>query len=343
MVPRLRRSPLPPAALAGMAFLALVGVALAAHPSARGLHLLARLAEAGLLGAAVALVGGRTERSVVVAALAAAAAVQTVIAVAQVQHGGPVGLGALGEFADPLVAWGTTVAPRGTLTDGSVLAGASLLAAAAGVRQALTSPRAAAWILLAAVAIVPIGLSSSRTALAGALAVCACLAPAAVRAPRARWAIVALAMGVAIPVSIQWDGWAASGGRGAASDRGALIAQAGAIVAGSPFVGVGPARYDDVLASRPELHTTAQVQPVHDVPALVTAEEGIVAGAVVVALLALAMFDGWRRGWPTLAVAAALMPWILLDQWPYTNPTGLALVGLWLGVSRWPSGGPPPR
>jgi len=341
-LPRLRRSA-PAAALAGTAFLALAAVALAAHPSARGLHLLARLVEAGLLAAAVALVGARAERVVVAAALVAAAAAQTLIAIAQVQHGAPVGIGVLGEFADPLVAWGTTVAPRGTLTDGSTLAGLALLAAAVSVRHALSSSRALAWIALAALTIVPLGLSSSRTAIVGAALVCACLAPLAARSTRVRWAIGALVIGVAIPAAVQWDGWTASGGRGAASDRGALVAQAAAIIASSPLVGVGPARYDDVLASRPELHTTAQVQPVHDVPALVAAEDGIPSAAVVVALLAIVMRDAWRRGWPTLAVAAALVAWILLDQWPYTNPTGLALVGLWLGLSRWPSGGPPPR
>ncbi|MGH2378656.1 MAG: O-antigen ligase family protein [Candidatus Limnocylindria bacterium] len=322
-------------AVLGLTLLALVVVALLVHPSLRGLHFFARLAAAGALAWAVALIGTVPERRVVLLALGAAAATQSAIAVLQHQNGAPLGLWMLGEFADPLIYWGTSAAPRGTLSDGFVLAGLALVASAALVRQGLTASRMLPWLALAAITVVPLGLSHSRTAVLGLALVCACLLPGAVRSVSYRWAIAALLLGAALPGLLAWDGWTASAGRGVASDRGALLAQAAALTATSPLVGVGPARYDDELAALPDLHTTARLEPVHSVPMLFAAESGIPASLVMVVLLGALIASALRRGATTLMVSLTLVPWILLDQWPYTNTVGIALVGLWIGLTRW--------
>jgi O-antigen ligase/polysaccharide polymerase Wzy-like membrane protein len=322
-------------AILGLALLSLVVIALLAHPSLRGLHFVGRLVTAAALAWAVALIGTTGERRVLVVALAAAAVLESIVSILQHQTGAPLGLWMIGEFADPLVYWGTSAAPRGTLSDGFVLAGLALVVSATVVRQALAAARPLPWLALAAVAAVPLGLSHSRTALLSLGLVCVCLIPAARRSAVHRWALVALVLGAALPGLLALDGWVASAGRGAASDRGALLAQAAALTATSPLVGVGPARYDDELAARPDLRTTARLEPVHSVPMLFAAESGIPAGIVTVLLLAALLARAARSGASTLMVAVALVPSIFLDQWPYTNTVGIALVGLWIGLTRW--------
>lgn len=338
-LPALRRERAAPETFIGLVLLGLVAVALLAHPSARGSHFFVRLAAAGALAGATASLAAHGDRRVLVAALGVAAALQTVVAALQVWHGGPLGWWWLGEFADPMERWGTAVSPRGTLSDAGVLAGLALVASVTLARQALAAARPWPWLALATIAVAPIGLTHSRTAALALGLACACLALGALRAPWYRWALAALLAGAAIPALATWDGWVASGGRGVATDRGILLAQATAITAGSPLVGVGPASYDDALAARTDLHDGRRLQPVHSVPMLFAAESGVPAAIVALVLLGAVLARARQRGPATLALAAALVPFLLVDQWPYTNTVGLGVVGTWLGLARWRSDG----
>ncbi|MCQ3971301.1 hypothetical protein, partial [Klebsiella pneumoniae] len=52
------------------------------------------------------------------------------------------------------------------------------------------------------------------------------------------------------------------------------------------------------------------------------------------ALATLTAFGWWllRRGLLPFITGIALVPFFLLDWFPYASPTGLALSGIWLGV-----------
>ena len=52
------------------------------------------------------------------------------------------------------------------------------------------------------------------------------------------------------------------------------------------------------------------------------------------ALLALLLLRIWRGGAWTAAVVVPMVPFLLLDAYPYVFATGLAASALWLGLAR---------
>jgi len=332
---RRKRPTLPIVVAAGL--VAALGIALLIHPSPQGVQTVVRLA--GVVALAAGLTTFRTdERVLVVGALGVSAIVQTGLALAQLVHGGPLGLLSHGELADPLARYGDALAPRGTMYHQYILAGLALVAATLLCAQGLRAARPWPWLAAATLAIVPVGLTYSRGAAVGLLAVCAALAIGIRARPRAHVLAIALLLaGAGIPALTTLSGWTARAetlevASASLSERGIFAAQGLALLAGAPVTGIGPGRSVIALreaeAARPGSIVLAE--PVHNVPLLAAVEGGPLAGILATALLGCI---AWRaRARPAaIAVLVGFLPFVLLDHYPYTYAQGLVLFGIWLG------------
>jgi hypothetical protein len=74
--------------------------------------------------------------------------------------------------------------------------------------------------------------------------------------------------------------------------------------------------------------------PAHNLVAHEAAELGIVGGLAAGALLGLLGLRVLRGGSWTAAIVAPMVPFLLLDAYPYVFATGLAISALWLGLAR---------
>lgn len=317
----------------------LLGVALVVHPSLAGAETVLRCIAALGLAIAIAELRGEVERRLILGALVAATLMQLALGVLQLARGAPLGLAPLGEFSDPLVARHGTFAPRGTMAHPYVLTGMALITAALVVSRTVRASRPLPWIATLALTVVPVGLTFSRAAAAGLAAGIAVLAPAAL-ARRGVHAVViaAIFLGAGVPAILLLDGWTArvdqtlfTEGPVTAADRRSVILLGIETVMAEPLTGVGPRRYLSALAERTgQRDATSDLRP-HSVPLLVAAEAGAAAGVAMVILLGVV---GWRalRAGPTPAfLFLVFVPYLAVDQFPYTDPQGLALLGVWLG------------
>ena len=299
-----------------LALAAVAALALAVHPTLRGGFVVLRL-----LALAVLITVAVRNRRLVAIALAASTAVQVVIALAQKATEGAVGLEMFGELDEPFLIIGGGFAPQGTTAHPYVFAALGLVTAAWLVRER------GLWAVAAfGIALVPVGLSVSRAALLGALAL---LAVAALM--RVGWRTVAAgALGLALSIALQWDGWAGRAEQVTSArteaelttERGGLISDSVRIIGRFPLAGVGPGQYVDALYE----HGTPgrQAKPVHNVPLLVTAELGLLGGAALLWWL-------WREvRRATLPALVAVLPMILLDHLFWWFPQGVLLLGLWV-------------
>jgi hypothetical protein len=319
------------------AMAAIVGVTLAAawiaHPSTRG-------AETVIRWAGVVAIAAIADRASAVMITGSWAVVESLIALLQKVHGGPIGLDIAGESALSFVHFGRALAPPGTLVHpyllaGLALMGATLLAGAARGRRTL--------LLAATVAAAPVGFTYSRTALIALVLVLMCFAAA--RFPAA---VLALALGAGVPALLWSDGWiarahdstgatastTASSSNGLDTARSALMRQSVDLIESSPVTGVGPGRYVTALRERgvDVRESGGVLKPVHNLPLLAAAEGGVAAGVAMVALLIGAGVCAWRGGWIGRALFVAFLPFCLLDHFPYTYPQGLVMMGLWLAA-----------
>ncbi len=313
---------------------ALVAAAFALHPTAGGVDVVIRLAAAVALYRVIAD-AVPAQRRLVAAATGAGAIVQSAIGVLQVATSAPLGLGALGEIQEPLLTYGGGLPlARGTLGHEFILAAFALAAAVLLVGVGLRARRYAPWFAGAALAVASDGLIYGRTVALSVGLAAASLAPPAVRGRRHRWALAALLVGAGVPAIAAADGWTASFSRGVASDRGAMVGQALAIIAERPLLGVGPGNYLDVLRARPELDVTRETQNVHDVPLLVAAEAGVPAGVLTVVLFLMIGWKAVRAGVPLATLYLGYVPWIVADALPYVTPQGIVLTAVWLAFLR---------
>ena len=280
------------------------------------------------------------ERALALGAVAVWAVVQCGLAVAQRIHGGAIGLGRLGESPYPYVHFGPAVATQGTMVHPYLLAGLAMLAASLIV-WAVVTHRHPIWIVLGAVAVAPVGFTYSRAGLLGFALLGGCVGLAALLRGGRHWlAVGALVVGAAVPALIWSNGWtqrAQQTTSGAAvnsidTDRSTLIKQALHLIKREPVLGVGPGRYVIELRDRHMAKIAGVYKPVHDLPLLVAAEGGVLAGALMVALLGATGWQARRAGWLGLAVFLNFLPWVLLDHFPYTFPQGLAMTGVWIGA-----------
>jgi O-antigen ligase len=320
------------------------------HPSARGLHttmelwgvavLADTLAEAAINGFGALLVGTVAFVAVLEAAWSA---------VQQITRSG-LGLTQLGEDPHPFYPFSHAVwAPMGSMVHPYVLAGLALVGGGAAAWWGVTTGRRR-WLVVAAVAVAPVGFTFSRAGLlslgllAAGFAVGA-LRPGVRRGPSALAAVL-LCAGFAVPAAVWSSGWvfranqttSATTADALTTDRGALLRQGLDTIAAEPLTGVGPGRYVIALrartaARRQSIHGV--FKPVHNVVLLVGGEGGVVALLVMAALYLGVGWRSFRAGPLAFGVYLAYIPFSMLDHFPYSFPQGLVITGVWLAVLDW--------
>jgi len=337
------------------------------HPSGRGVLTLLHLGGCAMLAAATALVFLSDRRKTLAKVIVGAGMVEALIALLQVRRQGAIGLGRVIEVNPPYYPFEYIRAPNATFPHPYVAAGFALVSAAVAVVMAITADEAAAarWAAAAALCILPVGVSYSRSALLGLLGFGVCLAWLALRQPAIRKAVVgaliALAIGAAVPAAIWHTQWLA---RGSATVDGALSGGAKAssgiangrltdlhraltLIREHPITGIGAGRYIFAI----EHHFGVDKAPTdtgyvnaNDVPLLAGAEGGVLALLVIAGALA---WLGWRAarcGPLALGMCLAFLPYCLADQFPYESAQGAVICALWLalvdtlivsGGSRW--------
>lgn len=322
-------------------FGACFAVSLATHASPLGFALALRLA-AGLAVIAVtcAAMADRSSRRLALGALAVSGVLQAVLAMVQSARGSAFGI-ELVDFGGPLYPFGTSFAGRGGLTHPYHLAVFLVLAQGAallGLRQS-DHRRGAAVPWLAALAVLGAGIAVTytRAGLLGQIGLLVCLALGRADRRRLLGGAAAVALGLLVGAAAFGNGWVAKGditagrnGATADSNRSARLREAKELISDSPVTGVGPGRYVDALAQT----TRDEYLPAHDLLAHEAAELGVLGGVAALALLALLGLRVLRGGAWTGAVVIPLVPFLLLDAYPYVFATGLAISALWLGLAR---------
>src|SRR5581483_9617332 len=174
----------------GTRILALLAAVMAAawlvHPSGRGLLFVVTLAGAvAVAGATAELLRGPWTR-VVAAVVGGLAVLETLWSGAQALLGHGLGLTSLGESSQGVLQVGgpgSGLAPYGSFVHPYVLAGFALVAAGILVMTGIEDKdRSRLWFAAAGVAVMPVGWTYSRAALAGLVMLVACLAVGALRA-----------------------------------------------------------------------------------------------------------------------------------------------------------------
>jgi hypothetical protein len=317
--------------------------AFVAHPSPRGVELALRIAAGAALARVV--IGDRRARAAMAATLLAVGGLQALLAVAQAVHGAAFGLRWV-EFDGPLYSFADSHAGRGGLDHPYHLAVYLTVAVGAGWTMLPTaSSRARAFWLAGIVACgTGLGVTYSRTLIVGVVGAGVVLGWHLLRRrPADGLALVvlpfvALGLGIALTAVPLSSGWVArydttTTAGSVSSGRVDFARQALDISSHDPLLGVGPGRYTIELA---ELGHTKPL-PVHNLVLLVTAEAGVPAGLLMATLAAL-LAGRWlrlRRSSAGALVGAAfclVAPFYLLDAYPMTFPTGLALTALWIAV-----------
>ena len=337
-------------------FAVVMSLAWFAHPSTRGAHVVFELWGCAVLAEIITDALDGMARPLVLGAIAIVACGETVWSALQLILKSNLGLHRLGEDRNPLFAFSARgLAPMGSMVHIYVLCGLALVGGGVLVLTGLTARGSRLWLLGAAIAAVPVGYTYSRAGLLGAallvggvgLGLFSRTDPAGRR--KFALAVLALTVGIGLPAAIWHEGWTnrvtqtttATTAAQLTTQRGTLTHEALSQIGANPVFGIGPGRYVISLKERfhHEADKTVEIfKPVHDVPLLVAAEGGVVAGAVLVALLALV---GWRaaRSRPAaFGLYAAYLPFLLLDHFPYSFPQGLVITAIWLGAldASWP-------
>jgi hypothetical protein len=310
-----------------------MGLALAVHPSLEGALLTARFCGAVALAWTIwrASADGHFScaRSVLVAT-----ALEIVVVCLQRAHGGPVGLGVLGERQQAFYLQGRVPVPRGTFSHPYVLTG--FLLAAVGITYGERVRWTPVWF--AAVGAV-IGCTFSRSAV---LALLVFTVVAATRwrdgdrmTAAAVGALLAAVIAVAIVSLSGWQArshqtWTSTTADEVSSYRVTAARDAVHLIAAHPLFGFGPGNaMGPAAASR---YADRSVDLAHDVPLLLAAEAGIPVGLLAVAAVAAASHLVRRAGWSATFVFVSYLPFILFDNFPYATPQGLAITAVWCGA-----------
>lgn len=316
----------------------LVAIAVAVHPALQGVLILGRLAGALAIALGISDLRRAQERRFLLVALALTAIAQTALAIVQLWRGDILATGP----QDPLI--GPFTRPNGTLPFAYVLAGLALIGGAILAAQLLRRPpRGWAWSALSAIALVPAGITFSRAAAGGLALGAAVLVPGVVRRrPGHALALATILAAGVLPALATRDGWAArnadSPAGGSAVNRLATVTQALPLIAADPIVGVGPGRTMVAIRDRAERvpGSISELSPPHDVPIAIAVEAGVPAGLVALALLVGLGLRALQRGTAALLAYTVLVPYLVIDNWPYTTGAGLVMLGLW--AAAWDDG-----
>jgi hypothetical protein len=324
-------------------------VALAAHPSWRGAHLLVELIAALYVAVFVAEHLRMPSGRVLLVMIGAIAVAETIWSLAQVAAGGPLGLAFIGESSKPLLRIGLYGTPRGSFVHPYSLAGFALVSSALLVAHALRTSRRPLWLVAAAVAVAPVGFTYSRAAALGVAGAAFVLAVGAVasREPSRRRALaaaaVAIAFGFGVPAAVANANWRSrasstvgtSDAESFTTNRTRLDHEAIDLMGRHLALGVGTGQYVAALIARYHGHEPDPRLPnlyaVHDVPLMVGAEAGVVALGAALALLVGLGWGAWRGGPAAAALYLAFLPFWVLDYFPYGYPQGIVMTGLWVG------------
>ena len=330
-----------------LVLVALTIVSASIDPSIRGLQAELRLLGAFFIAFAVSRVAEGTPRTLALLCLGGAGALEAALGLSQVLNEQTLGLIHLGEHP-PLLRFGSELAPKGTFVHPYSLAGFSLIASMASA-AAFVRTAARTWLVLAAFSAVPLGLTYSRAGLAAVLVALAPLLFAAILR-RGRYLVVSVVLLVAIgvPAVATFDGWVSKAEKSTVADTDVAVAgrltameDAAGFMFDEPFLGVGPGHYtlhlekvleDDPVRRAAYAQHSPEVLPVHNVILLFGAEVGLPAALVFVALLGALGWRSGKTGAGAVALWAAYLPFLMFDAFPYTNPQGLALTGVWIGV-----------
>ena len=326
------------------AFLLLTAIALAFHPSPRGGQVLIRLAVNIIVPVVtwITLPGLWRRRAVVV--LVGSAVLQSLLAVVQTVRGEPLGLTVIGEHPW-LEVFGDVFAAKGTFVHHYVLAAFALLACGAATISFLRS-RDHVWLVAVVISAIPIGITYSRMAALGTVAVAGVLAVAWFRGRRETLPVlIAFLVGVGVPGLLTVDSWigraepiaAESFADAITNNRVTLAKQALDLIEDAPIVGIGPGLYVLELEDRLGAAEDEQVFPVHMVPLLVAAEIGIPAGLYIVVMIGGLGWAATRRGTGAMAVYVSFLPFLFFDHFPYDNFQGLTMSGIWMALILGPA------
>lgn len=341
-VGRIRAGSLPLPCVLLQTIALLIFTAALVNPTPAGFQVAFRMSAVVIVVLAMADVGPRLLSGPILYACLAVALEQSLLAVGQVIAGHGLGLSALG-LGDlesvPLIPFGGVPSARGTFLHPYVLAGFTAVMCTILLARTLLYHKRfwTFWALTAATA-VPLGLTFSRMSVL-ALGLFSIVLVAA-RCGRCRRAgcLAALLLGVLTPAISAADGWIARGQQSVqASDaetltsgRLILLRQAWQLIESSPLLGVGPDNYLSVVGGKnPDLE---RILHVHNVPLLVAAENGILAGLLLTALLVSLAIAALRSGAAARWIFCALLPFLLLDHFAYSRVQGLVLFGLWIGA-----------
>jgi hypothetical protein len=310
----------------------LVAIAVAFHPALQGVLILYRLIGTLAIALGIADLRRAEERRFLLVALALTGIAQTALAMVQLWRGDILATGPQDPFIGPFTR------PNGTLPFAYVLAGLALIVGAVLAAQPLREPTRWrwAWSTAAAIALVPAGITFSRAAAGGLALGAAVLVPGALRRhPGHALALATILVGGVLPAVATRDGWLArnadSPAGGSALNRLATVSQALPLIAADPIVGVGPGRAMVAIRDRAERvpGSITELNPPHDVPIAIALEAGVPAGLVALALLVALGLRALRRGTAAVLAYGVLIPYLVIDNWPYTTGAGLIMLGLW--------------
>ncbi len=324
--------------IAAGAYAAVFAVSLVAGFSWLGVNLGLRLG-AGLVVIALVAKGAENAsgRQFMLGTIVVVGVLQAVLGMAQSAHGTAFGIDYL-DFAGRLYPFGSSRAGRGGLGHPYHLA--VLLAVAQGAALlGLRHTRSARWPWVAGLAVLGAGIAVTYTR-AGAigqvlLVICLLLGH---RDRRLMLPAAAIIVGLTIGGVSFGDGWLArsevtinaDGTQNVSSSRTQRLREAGELISAHPVVGVGPGTYVDALHAEKRI----EYLPAHNLVAQDAAEMGILGGIAALALLGLLGFRVLRGGAWTGAVVLPVVPFLVLDAYPYVFATGIALASIWLGLAR---------
>jgi hypothetical protein len=345
LVIRLWRWRIGPGVALAVALVAVFAASFTLQPSLHGVQVVARFIGLLGLGAALAALPPRFTRAVVVI-ICAVAVLQTLLALAQLRAGGPLGLTVLGESTDPLYVRGNALAPRGTMTREYSLLFLGLVAGALAIGQAATNRRGWLWSILAAICAIPLGVTFSRDALGGvAFGAVGQLMHIDGRRWPAAAALAAFLAAAALAGAVEWQGWAervdqVAGDRpsDAATDRSMLARQAFALIAERPLTGVGAGRYETALVRSSVGPVVGPPSTPHDIPLWVAAETGVPAAVLICGFLIVLGVHAWRAGPAARLLFFVVIPFWIFDDLVLTHDQDIVLTGVWLGmIDRYPA------